>query len=456
MINDKTIDILDESTWDLLFDLLSANMIVPIIGDDFFYVIDGNSQKKSVDNYLVESINQKYGFSSKDNLNLSSIAEEIIYSNSIKRRKGVLSNNNIYSEIFNILSQTTIHSEPCLEEFFKSIHFPLILTTSFHNGIETILNKNKIIFNPVSYSKNANDDIPLSLQETNSLLYYLFGRNRKLNNSFLVTENDLLEYLHLWHNTETRPKNLSYYLQDKFLMVLGCNYPNWLFRFFWHSIRNFNLYPNNYFEMPQGVVASSCNDDELNKFLFNIQAVAYNNSISFVTEFLHKYKERGKHEQIENCNTATDSDIDNGDHRDFFISYAKEDIDIAKDVAYILRTLGATVWFDKSDLYPSEIYDEKINKGIRGCACFVPIITQNSVSAERRYFIKEWNIAINESFYRKGIFFAPIVANGTDTDLLAEKFKTNFMQSQKISYKSESFVNDLKFLIRTFRKEQSL
>ena len=42
----------------------------------------------------------------------------------------------------------------------------------------------------------------------------------------MVTDDDFLEYLHAWHNVETRPQALTKYLNDKFLLLLGCDYPN--------------------------------------------------------------------------------------------------------------------------------------------------------------------------------------------------------------------------------------
>ena len=166
------------------------------------------------------------------------------------------------------------------------------------------------------------------------------------------------------------------YLSDKFLLVLGCNYPNWLFRFFWHSIKNFTIVPSTS-EMQGVVTVPSDNDEDLITFLSRVQTSVYSNAEDFINEFISRYSLRSckMEESVElstNVIEYTDAPCD------IFISYAEEDVQIAMEIAELLRNLGATVWFDKSKLTLGDNYEKIIKEMIANCQRFIPILSRRT------------------------------------------------------------------------------
>lgn len=430
--------------WDLLLDAIEKERVVPIIGNEFFYVEDKDTQKNvSVDKYLLMKLADRFNIQNKD-VDFTLISDTIDDENLKNRRTRFIGNQtDIYFEIDSILRNTRAKCKSEIIDFLSINKFPLILTTSYIYGLESEL---QALFGDVEirvYDKSARSDISFIPSTTKPTLFYLFGRSNRIKKTFMVTEDDLLDYLHLWHNVETRPLKISDYLKDKFLLVLGCNYPNWLFRFFWHSIRNFTLSPNSY-EM-QGVVAldSIGADNELTKFLSRIQTQVFENSNRFLNEFMQRWGKRDAKGNVK-------KESSNIDDTDIFISYAKEDVDIVSNIAERLRNLGAEVWLDENKLEWSDMYESIIEEKITKAKRFVPIISQTTTKPGRRFFRREWAMAIREMDYRYGMpFFAPIVIDESDINstLIPEPFR----KAHIISISDENFEQEMKKLIRSFR-----
>ena len=437
-------DTINARNWDLLLDAIEKERVVPIIGNEFLYVEDKSTQSNMrVDDYLLAKLAERFDIQNTD-VDFTLISDTIDDENlKIRRTRFIGNQTDIYFEIDNILRNTRIKCKSEILDFLSINKFPLILSTSYVSGLETEL---QALFGDVDikvYDKSARSDISCIPSTTKPTLFYLFGRSNRIKKTFMVTEDDLLDYLHLWHNVETRPLRISDYLKDKFLLVLGCNYPNWLFRFFWHSIRNFTLSPNSY-EM-QGVVAleSVESDNELTKFLSRIQTQVFENSNRFIDEFMQRWN---------SCNTkdSIKNESSNIDDTDIFISYAKEDVDIVRNIAERLRNLGADVWLDENKLEWSDMYESIIEEKITKAKRFIPIISQTTTKPGRRFFRREWAMAIREMDYRYGMpFFAPIVID--DSDINSSLIPEPFRKTHIISISDNDFELEMKKLIRSFR-----
>ena len=85
-----------------------------------------------------------------------------------------------------------------------------------------------------------------------------------------------------------------------------------------------------------------------------------------------------------------------------FISYAHEDAPDAKALASALRNLGVPVWLDKpagydeqGGLIGGDKFPEKIASQIRAAALFVPLLSRNVETMEKRFFRREWGVAVD-------------------------------------------------------------
>lgn len=434
----------NEKIWDILLDAIDHKRVVPIIGDEFFYVrVD--DELVNYKQFILRELVRKFNPPKELKPDFNMIADLIKVNNQMQSLMGAFANTtSIYYEIGEIVRNTPVVCDLCLESFIKSFHFPLVLTTSYIPGLENLFGEGASI---KAYDKTPRMDI--TVQNTSTTLYYLFGRCSKANKTYMVTEDDLLDYMHFWHNIETRPQYLSEYIRDKFLLLLGCNYPNWLFRFFWHSIKNFNLLSGN--EGVKGVVASSSldNDRDLTRFLSRIQTHAYSNGIAFMDELKKRNYARKTMEKTEVKKDVAINDTD--DPCDIFLSYSHRDYDTTAKIAEIFVKFGAKVWFDSTALKMSDLYGQVISDKISECKRFVPVLSNNTENERRGYFRKEWSLALDENRYRLGSpYIAPITIDNIDYG--SSTMPKEFKETHIIKFQTEDFESEVKRLIRSFRQ----
>lgn len=438
---------INERNWNILLDAIDKERVVPIIGDEFYFIKDESTgQEISVKSYLIRELSKKFGVTD-ENADFATIADTIEVVNFNNRRNaGIITD--LYFEIDSIMRATRIRCRSNIQDFLSIGRFPLILTTSYVAGLEPALTVTFGDLNVSVYDKTNRNDLDERLASNNPTLYYLFGKVSRINRSYMVTEDDFLDYLHSWHNIETRPKIISKYLNGKFLLLLGCDYPNWLFRFFWHSIKNFSLTPSTI--GMQGVVTRSTNneDSELVRFLSRMQTGIFENSNTFIDEFLERWESRQVTDDGEGDGEGS-GNIDNDDI-DIFISYADEDREKAIDIATKLTKLGAKVWFDKTALVSSDHYDSIIEEKISKAKRFMPVISQTTMVPARRYYRKEWTLAINEEAFRYGMpYFAPVVID--DSNINSDQIPKPFREAHTLNANTEDFETQLKKLIRSIR-----
>ena len=99
-----------------------------------------------------------------------------------------------------------------------------------------------------------------------------------------------------------------------------------------------------------------------------------------------------------------------------FLSYAREDIDAARQIAEALQAAGIEAWFDREELRGGDVWDQKIRRQIRECALFVPIISDNTQARLEGYFRLEWKLAAQRTHTMATAkpFVVPVVIDATD------------------------------------------
>lgn len=437
---------INERNWERLLDAIENKRVVPILGENLIHVAT-ESGNRDIRSYLLNNLSEQ--FSEEQNIRDFSQIEIDIHKYNTKGDAG--DETDIYYEIFQQLKEASVTLPDQVVKLFQICNFPLVLTTSYAPRINDVLGISEN--NVKVYQKKKESDISSMNHglKNSTILYHLFGKVNAVHKSFLVTDEDLLDYLHCWHNQDTRPPVLEKYLKDKFFLVLGCNYPNWLFRFFWHSIKNFSIAPTSDLGM-QGVVALDqhhADDQELIGFLSRIKTITVNNTEDFIGELIERYQLRNKDKVITSKSDNIESDTQK---HDIFISYASEDFEIAKEIYNLLKSLGANPWFDKKKLEGGELYERTIDKQIKECKRFMPILSQNTLTNERRFFKKEWTHSIEELPYRYGTrYICPIVIdniNPFEEDRIPDQFK----QCHVINSNSSDLTKELETIIRSYRK----
>lgn len=418
---------LSERGWERLLIEIKDGNVIPVIGSELFS-IEVEDEKIQLDEYILRKMSDAIEVEYSDILDYTQLAS----------KKYAVNWDEIDSDpyyhtvqILKEMSNLQVKSSEALRKLLSIDKFKLVLTTSFddwaYGTMEEKWGKGNV--RSLYYKKRSlEQDIDnLSIPT----IYHMFGKADVVPHSFVLTEDDLLEFLHYWLNDNYRPKRLANTLREKYLLVIGCNYPNWLFRFFIHSMKySSSSYAKNEF----GMVADSKLDNELIAFLSRIDAQMHDNAVSFIDELVERWQKYS----------------DQGAKKEIFISYASEDYDVTKEIVNTFEKMGVNVWFDKKELEPADEYAVKIEKEIRESQAFIPILSKNTLISGRRFFKREWKWGEEEIGWR-GLekFVYPIVID--DVDLSSSMLPNIFRDAQIIDYNNINYENNIKKIVRDIR-----
>jgi hypothetical protein len=92
-----------------------------------------------------------------------------------------------------------------------------------------------------------------------------------------------------------------------------------------------------------------------------------------------------------------------------FLSYAREDAEMASLVYTDLTKRDIAVWFDEEDLLPGQNWNSEIRKVIKSCSLFVPLLSTKSLS-KQGYVQKELKLAFDvlQEFPTGTVFLVPV------------------------------------------------
>jgi hypothetical protein len=242
-------------------------------------------------------------------------------------------------------------------------------------------------FDPAYIEKLYNDEAPPSV-------YYLLGRPSSLK-TYALSEDDILEANLMFQSVTYRPDKLISYLSKRRLLMLGCNFPNWLTRFF---ISLTSPDPKNPSPQPVFVMSDSVcrHDQNLTDFLKRKDAfVVTDISVEgFIEQFYNHWE---KTNYSGKSNEPTENPFTRGS---IFISYASEDKKIAEILFNEIKNMDLPVWFDKRELKPGDEWSAKIHRNILESSVFIPLISSNSLARMKKphgkeppFFSQEWEYA---------------------------------------------------------------
>ena len=131
---------LGERNWDLLMDAINSKRVVPIIGDDFFYILE-DGKEISINDYLIAKLSEKFRVEGV-NVDFSSISDAIELENFMNYKiRYVNTRTDIYYEIHQILQTQQICVKESLKHLLRVNRFPLILTTTFIPKLDSLLSE---------------------------------------------------------------------------------------------------------------------------------------------------------------------------------------------------------------------------------------------------------------------------------------------------------------------------
>lgn len=271
-------------------------------------------------------------------------------------------------------------------QFLQLGNFPLILTTTNYCILENLLTFHGRKYDSVSYRKekvkdNPEQDILLKNDKHDietPAIFHLFGTISVTPGTSVVTEDEFLMFLHCLQDTNTRPENLKEYLKlenNKYLLTLGCDIPDWTFRFLLYSlkadkngIRDYNA-ADNYFV--GGVVDAHLSDD-ITEFLLDIGYYSGNQVSAFLRD-INKHLSPIEKPKV-------------------FLSLCSEEYDIIGESLYKILSESFDVWFYKYNGDQHRYWNDPeygIEVGLKASEFILPIITPSAINRIYEYSVPD-------------------------------------------------------------------
>lgn len=409
-----------EKNWNILFDQIVKGNVIPVIGPEFVHI--GN---KSSTQFLIDAFAGLCGIEEGE----MSTFSQLVFDKRFKN-KDLGDIHDLLTLNLNSASNAEyfdkVEDNELLLKFLSIPYFPFIITTTIdpivEHMMERVHGKDKLRVLAFRNDPGKNDDI-INGEETKSpTLYYMFGKADGKAGSFVVTDTDLLKFSQSWmrpndSSCDAKPSVLSSVLSKRYLLVIGYNYQDWLFRFFWYAMKNDSFGT----EKPErgGMLTHSRNDQELIDFL--TRANAFSQVEPDMERFLDKLytgiQKAEKNKQNMQKHTSLSTVPQEG--TDVFISYSRGDSAIVKDLYNILSKKGLRVWYDRYSIRKGLDFMKQIENAVKNSTFFVPVFTNTIIQqADREHpYRDEWLFAENHIKRIGGIPYCfPFLEENFDLD----------------------------------------
>jgi TIR domain/SIR2-like domain len=272
------------------------------------------------------------------------------------------------------------------------------------------------------------------LEQSGSVVFQILGR-ASASTPFAVTEGQVLEHMHDLMAGARRPERLIARLRESHLLILGVSFPDWLARFLLRLARAKPLWDSRALMEIIADVGRSHQDFAVFLRHFSPQQsrlYAGGSPVDFVRELHRRWFER--HPQGAGAGTIAAQPVERPAEMAggcVFISYASEDREAAFHLADALAGFGIEVWVDRR-LNPGDDYRYIIERHIRECSAFIPVISRHTQASDERWFRREWAQACDRAqkyFGSDRGFLFPVVVDETPLAELNETRRETFRRS---------------------------
>ena len=393
--------------WDVLLRQIKRKQVIPVIGHGLYRV---NVESEGKNNYLLydylaEQVAAKCGMTiqADENHKFAKACFQFLKKNN---------HFGAYLDLFEILNEiledVRLVSDNSLCKLARIKNFDMFINTAYDDFLANSINSvRRSPTKPLSYARTDKnfDSLNPKLFDSNgklkcTLVYHIFGNFD--DNAPAYTESDILETLMQFNkDMETNP-NTTFFkkLGESCLLFIGCNFDDWLFRFFIRILSNqsYSFFQNNHnFKLIAGNYFCNNKKDPFYDLLRFLRA---NNVMDcFPTsgeDFIDLLFEQMERDYSNDIIQPSDSPYT------AFISFEGKDREAAQLLTDNLKKDGLVVWLDEREFKGGDDVDKKIINTIDRCSVFIPLVSRNSKQlltdeGKLRYHIREWQQAYNKT-----------------------------------------------------------
>jgi hypothetical protein len=412
--SDAVPDLWKDNIWDRLLDSLDERSVIPIVGPDLLSVeIDGTTTL--LGKYIAHRLAQTY------QLPLEHLPAERPLNNVVcQLLRHRIDRYAIGDDIFQIMKQAAFRPSKSLRQLAEITDFNLFVSTTFDSLLERAINEvrfgNTTGTLSISYSPRKVDDLPSSKEKlTRPTIYHLMGK-LSATGSYVISDEDLLEYVCDLQLPNRRPERLFDELKKNHLLILGEDFSDWQARIFLRTAKGGRLSATR--DLVEIMADNKTHRDPslvsfLQHFSSHTRVFQAGGAVDFVEEMWKRWRER-------HPESPPDSDIHSRGKMPsnaIFISYARDDLPAVQELKAGLEAVGLPVWFDNESLKPGDSFNSQIEQYIaKGCCCFVAVISKNTERRHEGFFRREWSLAVerDKSIHFEKKFIVPVVVDDTE------------------------------------------
>jgi|WetSurMetagenome_2_1015567.scaffolds.fasta_scaffold01477_7 hypothetical protein len=396
-----------EFNWEMFLDLSKDNLVIPVIGNELILVKnEENGEIIPLYDYITIKLSKKLNVST-DNLNLGDF---------VLRHKNEQFLDTYIRKMFNeVIEEDNLVIEP-LQKLARITDFNFYISTTFDNIFEQVLKKELVNheISEIDYSVPLRADSwpqkPINNKNVTTV-FKIFGNICKTGACCAITDEEILEYIYSLKNESQVARLLFDNISGKNILFLGCDFPNWLLRFFIRIITNERFTISNVTK----VIADNyiCKDSKLSFFLeqyktqiIHLSDKQFENPLVFINQLYDKWIKR-------------EESISKRYEGSVFLSFNHKDVDTVRLVRDEFRAQGIDVWFDEQELKSGDSYNMLIRKKIINSVVFIAFISQNSLNTDCYTYKVEWDLAISRRKVKEdetdpNSFIKPIILDDTN------------------------------------------
>lgn len=407
----------DEKNWSILFEQIVKGNVIPVIGPEMIHI-----GLKSSTQFLIDAF---AGLCGIDEGEMSSFSQ-LVYDKRF-RDKELGDIHDLLTLNLNSVSNASYfdnaEDNSLLIRLLSLPYFPFVITTTFDPIVENMMRRihgDKLHVLTFRNDPGKNDDIANGEETRQPTLYYMFGKADGKAGSFVVTAEDLLKFSRSWmqpndSSSNVKPSRFSNMLANRYLLVLGYDYQDWLFRFFWYAMKS-----DSFGTEQGGMLAHTRADNELIAFLTN-QAKAFSQVEPNMQLLVDRICKGVAEAEKENAPEDTTFNQVPELGADVFISYSRGDSVLVEELYKVLTARGLKVWYDRHSLHKGLDFMRQIENAIKHSTFFVPVLTNTIIqqAGKEHPYRLEWKYAVEHIQLIGGIPYCfPFLEENFDIDNL--------------------------------------
>lgn len=420
----------EEPMWNALISKIIDGDVIPVIGPEIL-TNGGNTHKQ-----LLDFISKNFNVKSKPQS-----FSELVYDDAYLKANIIGGRDSIYTWINRLFAPDAPKQKASniLHKLIESKLFPFVITTSFTPIVEQVMRDvwgKDLKVLKFKNNTEENDNIVNESALYKPTVYYMFGRvGDPRAHSYVVTDQDMLDFCSSWLKEGSRPEILVDSLKGKFLLMLGIDYSDWLFRFVWYSIREKREMKENNNDM----IATNKLEESFIHFMMRNKTYMRENPDEVVDQIVNRinllYGQNPELKDKIQKRILTKFSYPE-EKADVFISYSRTDSAFVEMLYNELTKRKLNVWYDRYNITVGGKFMEEIKRAIKNAKYFVPVLSQNieKEKDEVHVYRNEWDVACGVGIGRT--YIIPVAEK--DFDFYNAHLPEKFQAHNAITYVSES------------------